>query len=160
MTSFILTSPQFQDGDYLPKVLAHGAAGGRNHSPALRWQHLPPDTQSLALSCYDPDAPTGSGFWHWYVINLPVSCTELPENANVVGLPAGCWVARNDYGQHDYGGPCPPPGHGPHHYIFTLHALDCPRLELPPDISTAAVGFNVWQHRIASATLTGLYRQD
>ena len=153
MTTFTLTSPNFRDNDTLPLAQVHSDAGGQNQSPALHWENPPVGTKSFALSCYDPDAPTGSGFWHWYIINLPADLRSLDENA-AANLPAGARHARNDYGDYNYGGACPPPGHGAHRYIFTIHALDCERLELPQDATTAYIGFNVWAHSLGSASIT------
>ncbi|WP_314258510.1 YbhB/YbcL family Raf kinase inhibitor-like protein [Cardiobacterium hominis] len=123
----------------------------------MHWANPPAGTKSFALSCYDPDAPTGSGFWHWYIINLPADTRSLDENAAASGLPADARHARNDYGDYNYGGACPPPGHGTHRYIFTIHALDCEHLDLPEDTTTARVGFNVWAHSLGSASLTGTF---
>lgn len=156
-TLFTLSSPAFGDNGTLPLAQVHPAAGGANRSPALFWENPPAGTKSFALSCYDPDAPTGSGFWHWYVINLPADTRSLAEDAAANGLPAGARHGRNDYGDFGYGGACPPPGHGAHRYVFVIHALDCVHLELPQDITTAAIGFNVWQHSLGSASLTARY---
>ena len=153
MTTFTLTSPTLTGNAALPLAHVHTDAGGQNHSPELHWANPPAGTKSFALSCYDPDAPTGSGFWHWYVINLPAEARGLAENA-AASLPAGARHARNDYGDYHYGGACPPPGHGAHRYIFTIHALDCERLDLPEDTTTARIGFNVWAHSLGSASLT------
>ena len=155
--TFTLTSPTLTDNATLPLAHVHTDAGGQNHSPELRWANPPAGTKSFALSCYDPDAPTGSGFWHWYIINLPADTRSLDENAAASGLPAGARHARNDYGDYNYGGACPPSGHGAHRYIFTIHALDCDHLELPADVTTARVGFNVWAHSLGSASLTGTF---
>ena len=152
--TFTLTSPTLTDNATLPLAHVHTDAGGQNHSPELHWANPPAGTKSFALSCYDPDAPTGSGFWHWYIINLPADTRSLGENAAASGLPTGARHARNDYGDYNYGGACPPPGHGTHRYIFTIHALDCEHLDLPEDTTTARVGFNVWAHSLGSASLT------
>ena len=94
---------------------------------------------------------------HWYIITLPGDARSLGENAAASGLHAGARHARNDYGDYNYGGACPPPGHGTHRYIFTIHALDCEHLDLPEDTTTARVGFNVWAHSLGSASLTGTF---
>lgn len=154
---FTLTSPAFNNNDTLPLAQVHSGAGGANRSPALHWANPPAGTKSFALTCYDPDAPTGSGFWHWYIINLPADVHSLAENAAVDGLPAGARHGRNDYGDYNYGGACPPPGHGAHRYIFTIHALDCDHLDLPQDVTTARIGFTVWQHSLGSASLTATF---
>lgn len=126
---------------------------GENRSPALQWQGIPAGTRSLAVTVYDPDAPTGSGWWHWVVINLPAMQTALPAGGE---LPPGALGMRNDYGQHAWGGPCPPKGDQPHHYVFTVYALDVPVLDVPADASAALVGFAIHGHTLgkAQATLT------
>ncbi|MDO4643773.1 MAG: YbhB/YbcL family Raf kinase inhibitor-like protein [Cardiobacteriaceae bacterium] len=157
MTTFTLSSTTLHDNNVLPLAHVHHDAGGANRSPELHWEHAPTGTKSFALSCYDPDAPTGSGFWHWYIINIPANIHHLAENAAEEGLPTPARHARNDYGTYHYGGACPPPGHGTHRYIFTIYALDCEQLNLPVDTTTARVGFNVWAHTLASASLTCTY---
>jgi len=121
-------SESFKDGDYLSleHALAEdygfGCAGG-NRSPHLRWSDAPAGTRSFAVTCYDPDAPTGSGFWHWVVVNIPPSVTELPLSASDPGaalLPPGALQTRTDFGKPGYGGPCPPAGDHPHRYFFTV----------------------------------------
>ena len=109
---------------------------------------------------YDPDAPTGSGFWHWYVVNIPADVTSLAKGAGdpkANALPAGAVQARNDFGAIGYGGPCPPKGSKPHHYQFTVFALDVDKLDVNESASPAVFGFNVLAHTLAKATLTGLW---
>jgi len=133
---------------------------GQNQSPALRWSGAPAGTQSFALTMYDPDAPSGSGWWHWFVVDLPASTTELPANAgarNSTALPCGARQIRNDFGVPAWGGLCPPPGDKPHRYVFTIHALSVPRLDIPDDATAALAGFMVNAHSLGKATLTGLY---
>ena len=135
-----------------------GCSGG-NVSPALTWSHAPPGTQSFALLVHDPDAPTGSGWWHWVLYNLPASSTSLPAGAGDAQknlLPAGAVQGRTDFGTAGYGGPCPPPGK-PHHYYFRLYALKVPKLELPADSTAAFIGFNVRAQALGSAELMGTY---
>ncbi len=128
-------------------------AGGADVSPRLRWSA--PDgveVGSYAVTVYDPDAPTGSGFWHWSIFDIPADCTELPENAGAVGSaakPAGAKEVRNDAGFRGYVGAAPPPGHGPHRYYFRVHALGVPKLELSAEVSPALVGFGIWEHEVA-----------
>lgn len=157
---FILTSPAFQDGGTLPKAHVHSAMGaaGDNRSPALQWSGAPAGTQSFAVTCYDPDAPTGSGWWHWVVHGLPADCTGLPEGAGSGGaLPAGAVQGRTDFGSEGYGGAAPPPGDEPHRYIFTVYALKVPRLDVPADATAAMVGFNIHFAKLGQASITALY---
>ncbi|MBD8880896.1 YbhB/YbcL family Raf kinase inhibitor-like protein [Rhodanobacter sp. 7MK24] len=130
-----------------------GCTGG-NRAPAVHWQHAPAGTRSYALTVYDPDAPTGSGWWHWVVINLPASNTALPAGGD---LPTGALAVRNDYGQAAWGGPCPPKGDAPHHYIFTVYALDVPSMELPEGASPALAGFMIHGHTLGKAQVTLTY---
>ena len=155
--TFTVTSNDFRDGDTLPDahVKAHG-----DTSPHLKWSGAPDGTKSYAVTCYDPDAPTGSGFWHWTVANIPADVTELAQGAGAVGganLPAGAVQGRTDYGDAGFGGAAPPPGHGPHRYIFTVFAVDTDRLDVTPDNSGAVFGFNLHFHTLAKATITATY---
>jgi Raf kinase inhibitor-like YbhB/YbcL family protein len=128
-----------------------------NVSPSLAWSGAPKATKSFAISMYDPDAPTGSGFWHWWVVNIPADVTSLPKGAaSGTGLPAGAMQGRNDYSTTSYGGPCPPPGK-PHRYIITVYALGVDKLDVDQNASPAVIGFNANAHMLAKATLTGLY---
>jgi Raf kinase inhibitor-like YbhB/YbcL family protein len=148
--AFTVISNSFNDGDYLPKdfVLSadfgFGCAGG-NKSPHLKWSEAPAGTKSFAITCYDPDAPTGSGFWHWLIVNIPANVSELAEGAGSAGgnLPAGALQTRTDFGGPGYGGPCPPQGDHPHRYLFTVFAVKSDKLDVKPDTSAAVVGFNL-----------------
>ena len=162
--AFTLTSTHIADQQTLPLRFVHSAmgAGGQNVSPDLNWSGAPEGTQSYALTMYDPDAPTGSGWWHWVVYDIPASATGLVMGAGAAGgaeLPAGAKLGRTDFGTAEYGGAAPPPGHGPHRYIFTLYALKTPRLDVPPDATAAMIGFNIHFAKLAEARLTALYER-
>ena len=132
---------------------------GENISPELSWKNAPEGTKSFALSVYDPDAPTGSGWWHWVVYNIPATATGLPQGAGSGKgeLPAGTVQGNTDFGQPGYGGACPPPGDKPHHYIFTLTALKVEKLDVPANATAAYVGFATHANELASATLKATY---
>ncbi|WP_275661926.1 YbhB/YbcL family Raf kinase inhibitor-like protein [Laribacter hongkongensis] len=155
-----LTSPDVSEGRPLAAAQVFNGMGctGGNQSPALNWTNLPAGTKSLAVTAYDPDAPTGSGWWHWVVVNLPASTKGLPAGAATgKGLPAGALELRTDFGQPGYGGACPPPGHGMHRYQFTVWALSVDKLPLEASSSPAMAGFMIRQHALGQATLTGTY---
>lgn len=162
--SFVLRSPNFAEQATLPKEHVHHAmgAGGQNVSPELAWSDPPAGTKSFALTMYDPDAPTGSGWWHWVVYDIPANATSIPKGAGAAGgvqLPKGAKQGRTDFGSKEYGGAAPPPGHGPHRYIFTLHALNTDKLDVPEDASAAYVGFMIHFAKIGEAKLTAKYER-
>ena len=133
---------------------------GKNISPALKWSGAPKDAKSFALTVYDPDAPTGSGWWHWVVYNIPASANEIPEGAGTAdgkNLPAGSAQGKTDFGAPGFGGACPPPGDKPHRYIFTLYALKTDKLDIPADGTAALVGFMINANKLASASFTAKY---
>jgi Raf kinase inhibitor-like YbhB/YbcL family protein len=137
-----------------------GCSGG-NVSPALSWSNPPAGTKSFALLMHDPDAPTGSGWWHWVVYNIPATLSSVPAGAGAGDpqkglLPAGALQGRTDFGAPGYGGPCPPPGK-PHHYYLRLYALKVAKLDVPADATAAYTGFTVRAHSLAMAELMGLY---
>ena len=136
-----------------------GCDGG-NVSPSLRWNNPPAGTKSFAVTVYDPDAPTGSGWWHWVIFNIPPSLTSLPAGAGKsdgTGTPQGAIQSMTDFGQPGFGGPCPPQGAKPHHYIFTIFALKVDQLPLKPEASGAMVGYYLNQNALVKASFTGLY---
>jgi len=131
---------------------------GQNISPALNWSNAPPGTKSFAVTAYDPDAPTGSGWWHWVMYNIPADATGLVAGAgNGRNAPRGSQEGRTDFGSKGYGGPCPPAGDKPHHYHFTVFALKVDKLDVPGDATAAYVGFNLNANKLATARVTGLY---
>jgi Raf kinase inhibitor-like YbhB/YbcL family protein len=142
------------------QVYAGFGCSGGNLSPELSWANAPADTKSFAVTIYDPDAPTGSGWWHWVVYDIPASVNHMPagigKQAKSV-LPGGARVARNDFGTADFGGACPPAGDKPHRYIITVFALKAAKLEVPNDASPAMVGFNLNAATLAKASLTASY---
>ena len=162
--AFTVTSSAFKNGGAMPAKYSFNAMGctGENVSPPLEWKNPPAGTKSFALLVHDPDAPTGSGWWHWLVYNIPADATSLPEGAGAPdghALPKGAVQGNTDFGQPGYGGPCPPPGSGKHHYNFRLVALKVDKLDIPPGASPAMVGFNVNAAKLGEAKLTGTFEQ-
>ncbi len=160
----ILTSADIKEGATIAneQVLKGFGCNGGNLSPALSWSGAPNATKSFAVTMFDPDAPTGSGWWHWVAFNIPASTTSLPKGAGDVKkklMPKDAIQSRNSFGTEGYGGPCPPPGDKPHHYQITVFAVDVDKL---PDAKNAAasaalVGSDLKSHTLAKATLTVLY---
>jgi len=152
-----VTSEDVADGERLADTFAYA---GANVSPQLTWSGAPEGTRSYTVTCFDPDAPTPSGFWHWLAVNLDAGTTSLPRGAGADaggGLPAGAFHVRNDYGTSGYGGAAPPPGDRPHRYFFVVHAVDVPALEVDATATPAVVSFNLVFHTLARAIVTPVY---
>jgi Raf kinase inhibitor-like YbhB/YbcL family protein len=159
-----VTSSDISDGQRLADPHASGrmGAGGQDRSPQLSWSGAPEGTRSYAVTCYDPDAPTQSGFWHWAVADIPADVNELASGAGDVDhpqMPAGAVTLRNDAGMRGYIGAAPPEGHGPHRYIFAVHAVDTDSLGLPEDATPAYLGFNLFSHTLARGTIVATFEQ-
>jgi Raf kinase inhibitor-like YbhB/YbcL family protein len=159
---FTVTSPDIRNGATIPMVhvFNQGGCTGGNQSPAISWSGEPAGTQSFAVTMYDPDAPTGSGWWHWTVFNIPASVHSLPENAGTgqsTQLPTGAVQGRTDFGFSNYGGPCPPVGDKPHRYVITVFAVKVPKLDLDAQSSGALVGFLLHFNTLRTARITGRY---
>jgi len=161
--SFTLTSADVTDGQPLGVDQVSGVmgAGGKDVSPQLSWSGFPAETKSFVVTVLDPDAPTASGFWHWVVVDIPTSVTSLAAGAanESGGLPTGALTIRNDTGAPGYVGAAPPAGHGPHRYFIVVHAVDVESLEVPAEATPAFVGFNLFFHSLARATLIGTHEQ-
>ena len=161
--AFELKSPDISAQRPIAEKFVFNSFGckGENISPALEWTDPPAGTKSFAVLVHDPDAPTGgAGFWHWIVTDIPASARGLAQGAGTPdgkGLPAGSKQFESDFGEPGWGGPCPPAGHGPHHYVFTVYALPMETLGLPANARTAVVGFTVNSKALAKATLTATY---
>ncbi|MEO1054761.1 MAG: YbhB/YbcL family Raf kinase inhibitor-like protein [Bacteroidota bacterium] len=135
---------------------------GENKSPQLSWENAPEGTKSFAITMYDPDAPTGSGWWHWVMFDIPSNVTELVSNAGDVAsnlAPEGAIQSITNYGAKGYGGPCPPEGHGIHQYIITVHALKVDKLGLNENTNAATVGYYLWNNTIAKASIVTYYQR-
>ncbi len=163
--SFTVTSNDIRDGETLPAAQRSGifGAGGSDTSPQLTWSGFPAETRGFVVTCYDPDAPTAAGFWHWAVYGIPASVTELPTGAGSpggAGLPAGAVQLRNDASLPHYLGAAPPEGHGPHRYFFVVHAVDTDHLEMVSEDSTPAfLGFILSGHTLARGTIVGIFQR-
>ncbi|MEU8270676.1 YbhB/YbcL family Raf kinase inhibitor-like protein [Sphaerisporangium sp. NPDC049002] len=159
--SLTVESDDVSDGERMSDdhVFDDWGMTGRNLSPHLRWSGAPEGTKSYAVTCFDPDAPTGSGFWHWVLFDIPAEVTELPTGAgsgDMKGLPEGAVHGRTDYGTRAYGGAAPPPG-APHRYLFAVHALGVERLGLDGDTPSAVVGFNITGNTLARGYIAPVY---
>jgi len=159
--SFSVTSGDVVHGVLMTDKQVYNSFGmtGENISPQMSWSGFPSETRSFAVTCYDPDAPTGSGFWHWLVIDIPASVTSLAagSGAGDQALPDGAFHVRNDYGTRDFGGAAPPQGDEPHRYVFAVHAVDVEKLGIDSDVTPAVAGFNLRFHTIARGLLIPVY---
>lgn len=163
--SLSLSSKDITQGEFMTKAQEFTGFGcaGADTSPQLTWSGAPKGTKSFAITAYDPDAPTGSGWWHWQILNIPVAVTELAAGAGDTKqnlAPVGSMQVENDYGSRGFGGACPPAGHGIHHYRFTVHALSTAKLELPENASGALAGYMINSKTLESSTIEALYQRD
>ena len=162
--SFQASSHDVAEGEMLamPHVSGIFGAGGEDVSPHLSWSGSPDDTQSYTVTCFDPDAPTGSGFWHWVVYDIPATVTELANGAGAQDgsrQPDGAKQLKNDAGLLGYLGAAPPPGHGSHRYMFAVHALNVENLPINEEVSSAICGFNMFGTTIGRAIIVPVYEQ-
>ena len=163
--SLKVSSESFKEGQTLPPAQRSGKmrAGGQDESPQLSWSGAPAGTKSYAVTMFDPDAPGHGGFWHWAVLDIPANVTSLPAGAGSEDggqLPTGALQLKNDAGFHGYVGAAPPPGHGPHRYLLTVHALDVERSGLDTGTSPAKLEAKLAPHLLGRGTLTGIYERS
>lgn len=161
--TFTLTSKDL--GGEITKTQEFNGFGcsGENQSPQLSWENAPEETKSFAITMYDPDAPTGSGFWHWVVFDIPSNIDELVTNAGNIDLnlaPKEAIQSTTDYGTKGFGGACPPEGHGFHQYIITVYALKTDKLGLNENTNPAVVGYYLWNNTLAKASIIAYYKRD
>lgn len=160
--AFQLSSPTIKPNSTLTldQVFKGFGCEGKNISPALEWKNPPAGTKSYAVTVYDPDAPTGSGWWHWVMFNIPATVTKLEADAGNAAsgkAPAGAVQSRTDFGASGFGGACPPPGNKPHRYIFTVYALKVDKIDADANASGAMVGFMLNANKLGKATFTAKY---
>jgi Raf kinase inhibitor-like YbhB/YbcL family protein len=159
--AFTLTSGDIADGQPLASTHLHGSIGGDNRSPQLAWSGAPASTRGYAVTCYDPDDPTGSGFWHWLMLGLPADASHLSNdagNSDGTHLPPGAYHVRNDFGSHHYDGAAPAPGDPTHRYLFAVHALDTNDLELDANSTAGYAGFMMTAHTVGRTVLRPTHR--
>ena len=159
---FVLSSPTVKPASMLSDAQVFNGFGcsGKNISPALSWIGAPAGTKSYAVTLYDPDAPTGSGWWHWVVFNIPATASQIPEGAGSAdgkNLPAGSAQGHTDFGAAAFGGACPPAGDKPHRYVFTVYALKTDKIDVPADATAALVGFMIHANMLGEAKFTAHY---
>lgn len=157
VASFTVTSTDGADGSPMGQAHVAAALGGEDQSPQLSWSGFPENTRSFVVTCFDPDAPIPGGFWHWVLVDLPASVTELPSgagSADAAKLPSGAFQIRNDLDQRAYAGAAPPPGDRPHRYYFVVHAVDTEKLGVDETATPAVVSFNLAFHTLARAKMT------
>ena len=163
LPTFAVTSSDMADGEPLHRAQVSGllGSGGEDLSPQLSWSGFPAGTKSFAVTMFDPNAPTASGFWHWAVANLPASTTSLDTGAGDGSALAGDSVTlRGDSGQARYVGAAPPKGHGPHHYYVVVHAVDVEALEVDENSTPAYLGFNLFFHSLARGRIVATYTEE
>lgn len=159
LPTFTLTSTDLTNGKELDEKLR----APQSQSPQLSWSDLPGGTKSLAITCLDPDAPTGSGYWHWAVFNIPTSVTELPTGAGsdaTLGGIDGVVTLKGDNGVAEHYGANPPAGHAPHRYLYAVHAVDVEKLDIDPESTPTVLGFNLYFHSLARTVLWGYYENQ
>lgn len=158
--NFSLSSTDLKGQSTKKQEFGGFGCNGENVSPQLSWTDVPEGTKSFAITVYDPDAPTGSGFWHWLAFDIPVDITTIPTGAGSTAsnlMPANIIQSLTDYGIKGYGGPCPPEGHGIHTYIYTVYALKVPSLGIDSNTNPAVVGFYIWANTIQKASIVSYY---
>jgi len=156
-SALTLKSDSIEEGKILSldQVFNSFGCSGKNLSPQLSWSEAPEGTKSFAITVYDPDAPTGSGWWHWLAFDIPANISSLSEGVKALQVPMK--EGRTDFGSVGFGGACPPEGHGDHRYIVTIFALDTETLPVDENASGALIGYYLNSHKISSATITGIY---
>jgi len=157
---FTLSSKTVSGQLGINQVYSGFGCSGKNISPELSWSGAPSGTKSYALTVYDPDAPTGSGWWHWLIFNIDAKTSSLKAGAGNVKnktAPKGSVQSLTDYGTSGFGGACPLVGHGSHQYIFTVHALDTEKIDLDEKANSALVGYMINSHTISKSSLVAYY---
>jgi len=160
-----LSSNDIAEGEFMAKAQEFNGFGciGDDLSPHLKWSNAPKGTKSFAITSYDPDAPTGSGWWHWQIVNIPANVSELATGAGSTqknAKPISSVQIANDYGNQGFGGACPPIGHGVHRYNFTVHALSVDKLSLPENASGALTGYMINANTIEKSSIQSLYKRN